>query len=136
MKRFLLSAAVLAITSTVFAQPQAKKVTDVAKFEKETIDFGKIKQSVPATHNFDFTNIDTYQPTLLDYEFMDEIFYDILFNNSVLPTKFYYNRSPYGIIPFYIKYLFNANNYVTSMSIGSSINFNQATNERIQIKYH
>lgn len=57
MKKFLLSAAVLAITSGVFAQPQAKKVVDVAKFEKETIDFGKIKQSIPAKGTFTVTNI-------------------------------------------------------------------------------
>jgi hypothetical protein len=57
MKRFLLSAAVLAITSSVFAQPQAKKVADVAKFTSETIDFGKIKQSIPAKGTFTVTNI-------------------------------------------------------------------------------
>lgn len=57
MKKFLLSAVVLAITSTVFAQPQAKKVVDVAKFNNETIDFGKIKQSVPAKGTFTVTNI-------------------------------------------------------------------------------
>lgn len=57
MKTFLLSAAVLAMTSTVFAQPQAKKVADVAKFTNETIDFGKIKQSVPAKGTFTVTNI-------------------------------------------------------------------------------
>lgn len=57
MKKLLLSAAVLAITSGVFAQPQAKKVNDVVKFESETIDFGKIKQSVPAKGTFTVTNI-------------------------------------------------------------------------------
>ena len=57
MKKLLLSAAVLAITSSVLAQPQAKKVADVAKFDNETIDFGKIKQSVPAKGTFTVTNI-------------------------------------------------------------------------------
>jgi hypothetical protein len=57
MKKFLLSAAVLAITSTVLSQPQAKKVADVAKFTNETIDFGKIKQSIPAKGTFTITNI-------------------------------------------------------------------------------
>jgi hypothetical protein len=57
MKKFLLSAAVLAITTTIFAQPQAKKVADVAKFTNETIDFGKIKQSIPAKGTFTVTNI-------------------------------------------------------------------------------
>lgn len=59
MKKFLLSAVVFAITSGAFAQPQAKKVADVAKFEKETIDFGKIKQSIPAKGTFTVTNIST-----------------------------------------------------------------------------
>jgi len=57
MKKLLLSVAVLAITSSLFAQPQAKKAADVAKFEKETIDFGKIKQGVPAKGTFVVTNI-------------------------------------------------------------------------------
>ena len=58
MKRLLLSAVVFAaLTSSVFAQPQAKKVSDVAKFENEIIDFGKIKQSVPAKGTFIVTNI-------------------------------------------------------------------------------
>ncbi len=57
MKKLLLSAVVFAITSSVFAQPQVKKVSDVAKFENETIDFGKIKQSVPAKGTFIVTNI-------------------------------------------------------------------------------
>ena len=57
MKKLLLSAVVFAITSSVFAQPQVKKVSDVAKFESETIDFGKIKQSVPAKGTFTVTNI-------------------------------------------------------------------------------
>ena len=58
MKKILLSAVVFtALTSGVFAQPQAKKVSDVAKFESETIDFGKIKQSVPAKGTFTVTNI-------------------------------------------------------------------------------
>lgn len=57
MKKLLFSAVVLAITSTVLAQPQAKKVVDVAKFASEKIDFGKIKQSVPAKGTFTITNI-------------------------------------------------------------------------------
>jgi len=57
MKKLLLSVAVIAITSSLFAQPQAKKSADVAKFEKETIDFGKIKQGIPAKGTFVVTNI-------------------------------------------------------------------------------
>jgi hypothetical protein len=57
MKKYLLSAVVFAITSTAFAQPQAKTVADVAKFDKETIDFGKIKQGIPAKGTFVVTNV-------------------------------------------------------------------------------
>ncbi len=57
MKKLFFSAVVMAITSGVFAQPQAKKVTDVAKFDNETIDFGKIKQSIPSKGTFTVTNI-------------------------------------------------------------------------------
>ena len=58
MKKLLLSVAVFAgLTSSVLAQPQVKKVSDVAKFENEIIDFGKIKQSVPAKGTFIVTNI-------------------------------------------------------------------------------
>lgn len=59
MKKSFLFAVVFAITSGAFAQPQAKKVADVAKFEKETIDFGKIKQNIPAKGTFTVTNIST-----------------------------------------------------------------------------
>jgi hypothetical protein len=57
MKKLLFSALVLTFTSSVLAQPQAKKVADVAKFESETIDFGKIKQGVPVKGTFTVTNI-------------------------------------------------------------------------------
>lgn len=57
MKKLLLSATVLAITSSLFAQPQSKKASDVSKFNKETIDFGKIKQGIPAKGTFVVTNI-------------------------------------------------------------------------------
>jgi hypothetical protein len=54
MKRILLSAAVLALTATAFAQ---KKVDDIAKFTTETINLGKIKQGVPTKGIFTVTNI-------------------------------------------------------------------------------
>ena len=57
MKKFLFSAVVLAFSAVAFAQPQVKKIADVAKFANETIDFGKIKQSVPVTGTFTVTNI-------------------------------------------------------------------------------
>lgn len=54
MKQILLSAAVFALTFNAFAQ---KKISDVAKFATETIDFGKIKQNVPQKGTFVVTNI-------------------------------------------------------------------------------
>lgn len=53
MKKLLI--AVLALTSTtLFAQ---KKADDIAKFNVETYDFGKIKQGAPVTATFVVTNI-------------------------------------------------------------------------------
>ena len=57
MKKLLFSALVMALTANCFAQAPAKKAADVAKFTNETIDFGKIKQSVPAKGTFTVTNI-------------------------------------------------------------------------------
>ncbi len=54
MKKILLSAAVFALSATVFAQ---KKVDDIAKFTTETINLGKIKQGVPTKAVFTVTNI-------------------------------------------------------------------------------
>lgn len=54
MKKFLLPVAALLLSTAVFAQ---KKIADVAKFKTETIDFGKIKQGVPAKGTFVVTNI-------------------------------------------------------------------------------
>ncbi len=62
MKRILLSVAVFALTSTVFAQ---KKIADVAKFASETIDFGKIKQGVPQKGTFTVTNISN-EPLIIE----------------------------------------------------------------------
>jgi|SRR5579871_2825210 len=55
MKRVLLFAASVILSVGVFAQQ--KKADDVVKFKEISYDFGKIKQSVPATHSFEFTNI-------------------------------------------------------------------------------
>ena len=62
MKRILLSVAVLLLTTTIFAQ---KKIADVAKFTTETINFGKIKQGVPAKGTFTVTNISN-EPLLIE----------------------------------------------------------------------
>ncbi len=53
MKKLLLAALVLSSTS-LFAQ---KKADDIAKFNMETYDLGKVKQNVPATATFVVTNI-------------------------------------------------------------------------------
>ncbi|MEO7314066.1 MAG: DUF1573 domain-containing protein [Ginsengibacter sp.] len=61
MRNLLL--AVLVLTSTsLFAQ---KKADEVAKFNVETFDFGKIKQNVPATATFIVTNISS-EPLIID----------------------------------------------------------------------
>lgn len=54
MKKLLLSFVVLSCSVALFAQ---KTTADVAKFASETIDLGKVKQSVPATATFIVTNI-------------------------------------------------------------------------------
>jgi len=58
MKKLMTSFLVLMIAATCFAQqPAQKKAEDVIKFKELAYDFGKIKQNIPATHNFIFTNI-------------------------------------------------------------------------------
>ncbi len=54
MKKLLLSLTAIAFSTLLFAQ---KTVADVAKFTSETIDLGKIKQSIPAVATFVVTNI-------------------------------------------------------------------------------
>ncbi len=54
MKKLFIALIAFASTSAVFAQ---KKVADVAKLNVQTFDFGKIKQSVPATATFVVTNV-------------------------------------------------------------------------------
>jgi hypothetical protein len=60
MKRFALALVATIITATVFAQTSAnaKVVTgeDYIKFNEYVHDFGKIKQGVPVTYDFAFTN--------------------------------------------------------------------------------
>jgi hypothetical protein len=68
MKKLLFSLAVFACATTVFAQttpapaptvaaPPKLTQADVAKFDTQIIDFGKVKQSVPAKGTFVITNI-------------------------------------------------------------------------------
>ncbi|MEY2917411.1 MAG: hypothetical protein RIS73_1125, partial [Bacteroidota bacterium] len=54
MKRIILSATAILLSTIMFAQ---KKADEVAKFATETVDLGKVKQSVPATATFTVTNI-------------------------------------------------------------------------------
>jgi hypothetical protein len=63
MKKVFLFASAIVLSASLFAQQTApatqapqKKAEDVIKFKELTYDFGKIKQSAPVTHNFEFTN--------------------------------------------------------------------------------
>ena len=54
MKKLLFSLTALVLSAGVFAQAKAD---DIAKFKTETIDLGKIPQSIPAVSTFIVTNI-------------------------------------------------------------------------------
>ena len=62
MKQIILSLMALVMTTALFAQ---KKIADVAKFANETIDLGKVKQSVPAVATFTVTNISN-EPLIIE----------------------------------------------------------------------
>ena len=59
MKKILLSFLVVALVVPAFAQNAApvKKIEDYIKFKETKYNFGKIKQGVPVTHDFPFTNV-------------------------------------------------------------------------------
>lgn len=59
MKRTLLTVLIAFLVAPVFAQTAAvqKKAEDYIKFKETKFNFGKIKQGVPVTHDFNFTNI-------------------------------------------------------------------------------
>ena len=59
MKKLFLFASAVALSTTLFAQQTApqKKADDVVKFKELSYDFGKIKQGVPVTHDFNFVNV-------------------------------------------------------------------------------
>lgn len=60
MKKLFLFASAIALSTTMFAQQTAtpqKKAEDAVKFKELAFDFGKIKQGVPVTHDFAFTNV-------------------------------------------------------------------------------
>ena len=54
MKKLLFVAAAFVLSSAVMAQSKAE---DVVKFHELKYDFGKLKQGVPATYDFEFKNI-------------------------------------------------------------------------------
>ncbi|MBO9566110.1 MAG: DUF1573 domain-containing protein [Niastella sp.] len=57
MKRIALAISALILSATMYAQaPNAAKAADVIKFKEAVHDFGKIKQGVPVTYDFVFTN--------------------------------------------------------------------------------
>ena len=62
MKKTLIALVALVSTTGIIAQ---KKVTDIAKIDTETFDFGKVKQSVPATATFTVTNIGS-EPLIIE----------------------------------------------------------------------
>ncbi|MEP7376557.1 MAG: DUF1573 domain-containing protein [Chitinophagaceae bacterium] len=59
MKKIFLFASAIVFSMAVMAQTPATqlKADDVAKFNTEKHDFGKIKQGVPVTYFFEITNI-------------------------------------------------------------------------------
>jgi hypothetical protein len=58
MKKIFLFASAIVFSMAVMAQtPTQLKADDVAKFNTEKHDFGKIKQGVPVTYFFEITNI-------------------------------------------------------------------------------
>ena len=65
MKKLLLLAVVFSFGFTAFAQNASKKAEDVVKFQEIRFNFGKIKQGVPVTHDFQFTNIGT-EPLIIE----------------------------------------------------------------------
>lgn len=59
MKKFIVLLGIIAgfsFTNTAAAQSQSVSKSEF-KFETESHDFGKIKQNVPVTHIFNFTNV-------------------------------------------------------------------------------
>ena len=70
MKKLLFSVAALALTTGLFAQDNKaeapkNKSDDVAKFQTESIDLGKIMQNNPTTATFEVTNI-SKEPLLIE----------------------------------------------------------------------
>ena len=65
MKKLMLSLVVSVLALTGFAQTGAKKAEDVVKFKEVRHNFGKIKQGVPVTHDFEFLNVGN-EPVIIE----------------------------------------------------------------------
>lgn len=57
MKRLMLSILLISTAFLGFSQTAVKKAEDLVKFKEVRYNFGKIKQGVPVTHDFEFSNI-------------------------------------------------------------------------------
>jgi hypothetical protein len=57
MKKLFLALFIFGAGSAAFAQSDVKKADEVVKFKEMKHDFGKIKQGVPVTYDFVFTNV-------------------------------------------------------------------------------
>ena len=61
MKKVMLAMSVMFVSVTLFAQDATnatvKKAEEFIKFKETTYNFGKIKQNVPVTHEFNFSNV-------------------------------------------------------------------------------
>jgi hypothetical protein len=68
MKKVFTTLSILFISVLAFSQnaAQTKKAEDFIKFKETTYNFGKIKQGVPVTHDFQFTNI-SEQPIVIEF---------------------------------------------------------------------
>ena len=71
MKKAVLALSLLFVSAAMFAQTQTsapvqqKKAEDYVKFKEMSYNFGKIKQGVPVTHDFLFTN-SSEQPVVVE----------------------------------------------------------------------
>lgn len=65
MKKLFLSILIMAAGSIVFAQNELKKAENMVKFKEVRHDFGKIKQGVPVTFDFEFSNI-AAEPVIIE----------------------------------------------------------------------
>jgi hypothetical protein len=59
MKKITLTLFVALFTLAGFAQNASNNPASVVKFKEMRHNFGKIKQGVPVTHDFEFTNVST-----------------------------------------------------------------------------